>query len=287
MKKGRIILNIVLLSLTFVIGITIIYPEVSKIIENSDESDFDSIKADIFKSAKNKYDEDLDDSELGYKIYKVSDLIKEGYITEDSIKEGYDKDSKVLITKENGKIKYYYITGDTLLNIIKSKNNGSYILLEDGSYLFTGENMNNYVSFNQEIYRLVMIDSKGYAYIIKDLCNEDVKKEKIDENLLSYYNDKFSNKEKNLISDNISIIDYDMYNSTISNNKTYIISSNDMWIKKDNDYKIITTDTSEIIDGSNNDKACIKIYLKLKNISFVEKGDGTQFNPYVIGTQNY
>ena len=51
-------------------------------------------------------------------------------------------------------------------------------------------------------------------------------------------------------------------------NKTYINSSKDMWIKKENNYMILTSDTSEIIDSSNS--ACIKTYLKLKNIGFYQ-----------------
>lgn len=286
MKNKKMIINIVLLVFTFIIGISVIYPEFSNIVENSKEDNFNSIKADIFKSAKNKYNKDIIESDTEYKIYKVSDLIKEGYITKDSIKEGYNKDSKVLITKENGKIKYYYVNGDTLLNIITNKKNNN-INENEGDYLYVGEISNNYISFNQEIYRIIKIDSKGYVYIIKNLCDSNVRKDKIDEYLSSYYNDHYSMKVKELIYDGISIIDYDSYNKTISKDKTYINSSKDMWIKKDNDYKIIATDTSEIMDSTNSDYACIKVYLKLKNTSFVEKGDGTQFNPYVISTQNY
>lgn len=286
MKNKRMIANIILLTLTFIIGISIIYPEISNIIENKEEDNFNLIKADIFKSAKDKYNNDINDSNEEYKIYKVSDLIKDGYITKDSIKKGYNEDSKVLITNENGKTKYYYINGDTLLNIIKSKVNADSNSDNEG-YLYAGDDSTNYVSFNQEIYRIIMIDSKGYVYMIKDLCDSNVRKDKIDEYLSSYYNDNYTKKIKELIDGSISIIDYDMYNKTILDNKTYINSSKDMWIKKDNDYKIITTDTSEIIESSNSNYACAKIYLKLKNTSFIEKGDGSQFNPYVVSTQNY
>lgn len=283
MKNKKIVVNSILLVLTFIIGISIIYPEISNIIESGKEDNFNLIKADIFKSAKNKYKKDVNDIDEGYKIYKVSDLIKEGYITKDSIKKGYNEDSKVLITNNNGKTKYYYINGDMLLNIVKNDN----LYQDNGDYIYTGENSSNYVSLNQEIYRIIMIDSKGYAYIVKDLCDNNVRKDNIDEYLSSYYNDNYTKKIKELIDGKISIIDYDTYNKTISNGETYINSSKDMWLKRDNDYKIIATDTSEIMDSTDSDYACIKVYLKLKNISFVEKGDGSQFNPYVISTQNY
>lgn len=286
MKNKMMIVNIVLLVFTFIIGISIIYPKISNIIENKEEDNFNLVKADIFKSAKDKYNSDISNSNEDYKIYKVSDLIEEGYITKDSAPEGYSDDSKVLITNENGQIKYYYINGDTLLNIIKNKENND-VYQDNGNYLYIGENSSNYISFNQEIYRIIMIDSKGYVYIIKDLCDNNVRKDKIDEYLSSYYNDNYTKKIKELIDGSISIIDYDIYNKTISNNRTYINSSKDMWIKKDDDYKIIATDTSEIINSTNSNYACIKIYLKLKNTSFIEKGDGSQFNPYVVSTQNY
>lgn len=286
MKNKKTIVNVILLTFTFIIGISIVYPEISNIIETSNEDNFNSIKADIFKSAKNKYNSDESKSDDEYKIYKISDLIKEGYITKDSIKKGYNEDSKVLITKENNKIKYYYINGDTLLNIIKNRKKDE-VYIDNEDYLYIGESSSNYISFNQEIYRIIKIDSKGYTYIIKDLCNNDVKMNNIDEYLSSYYNDNYTNKVKQLIDGNISVIDYNTYNKTIKNDKTYINSSKDMWIKKDDSYKIIATDTSQIINSKTNDSACIKIYLKLKNTSFIEKGDGSQFNPYVISTQNY
>lgn len=282
MKKKRIIINSLLLIFTFIIGITVIYPEISKNKSEINNVSFDTIKADIFKSAEDKYNSDTKVLDSEYKVYKVSDLIKEGYITKKSIKDGYDENSKVLVINENGKIKYYYINGDTLLNKIR---NNDIKQNEDGLYLFKGDSLNNYVSFNQEIYRLIMIDEKSSAYIIKDICSDNIKKSNIDEYLSSYYNDKYNKEAKKLIDGKLSIIDSETYNKTMQDNETYIKSQKDMWIKDNDEYKIMATDTSEIIDSKDSDKACVKLYIKLKNIAFVEKGNGTQFDPYILSTQ--
>ena len=52
------------------------------------------------------------------------------------------------------------------------------------------------------------------------------------------------------------------------------------------DYKILTSDTNEIIKDDSVD-ACIKMVLKLRNNIIVQNGDGSEFNPYIINMQNY
>ena len=89
-----------------------------------------------------------------------------------------------------------------------------------------------------------------------------------------------------MISDNLEIISANMYKDTLLNNSTFIKNGKDMWINDNLDYKILTSDTNEIIKDDSVD-ACIKMVLKLRNNIIVQNGDGSEFNPYIINMQNY
>ena len=67
-----------------------------------------------------------------------------------------------------------------------------------------------------------------------------------------------------MISDNLEIISANMYKDTLLNNSTFIKNGKDMWINDNLDYKILTSDTNEIIKDDSVD-ACIKMVLKLRN----------------------
>lgn len=280
----RKVINVILIILTGVIFIFTVYPEISSFMDDTDESELSMIKADIFEKAKDKFNKDLEKSDDNYKIYKVSTLIKEGYIDKKDIKKGYNEKSKVIVRKENGKISLYYINGDTIINTFKNKKEKDMTMFNDGTRLYYGSDVNNFVSFKDEIYRIVMIDSNGYIYMIRNECDK-IDKKSIDEYLTSYYNDRFNDDDKNIVNE-VNVFDLDTYKKTLVEEKSFAIIANDMWIKDSNDYKITTKDTLEVLNSTDNSKACLNVYLKIDKSAFVEKGNGSQFNPYILVNVN-
>ena len=288
MKKGFTLIE--LLAVIVLLGIisAIAYPKILNVIENSKISAFNSSKKLIIESAKTKYLADV--SKANVTEYKVVDLIEDGYINKGAKNpltgKDYSDSTKVLVTNEDGNIKFYYIDGDTLLSKISKLDNNSGLYKENDEYLFKGENAKNYISFNEKIYKVIKIDKNGYTYIIENECNNSSKRDNVNSNLVTIYNDQYSEDEKKMISDNLEIISANMYKDTLLNNSTFIKNGKDMWINDNLDYKILTSDTNEIIKDDSVD-ACIKMVLKLRNNIIVQNGDGSEFNPYIINMQNY
>ena len=288
MKKGFTLIE--LLAVIVLLGIisAIAYPKILDVIENSKISAFNSSKKLIIESAKTKYLADA--SKANVTEYKVVDLIEDGYINKGTKNpltgKDYSDSTKVLVTNEDGNIKFYYIDGDTLLSKISKLDNNSGLYKENDEYLFKGENAKNYISFNEKIYKIIKIDKNGYTYIIENECNNSSKRDNVNSSLVTIYNDQYSEDEKKMISDNLEIISANMYKGTLLNNSTFIKNGKDMWINDNLDYKILTSDTNEIIKDDSVD-ACIKMVLKLRNNIIVQNGDGSEFNPYIINMQNY
>lgn len=289
MKKGFTLIE--LLAVIVILGVisVIAYPRILNVIESSKIRAFDSSKKLIIDSAKTKYLADVNNSNITE--YKVVDLIEDGYIKKGAKNpltgEEYDESTRVLITSEDGNINFYYIDGFTILDKIKNLKEDSGLYKQNDEYIYKGINAKNYISFNSEIYRIIKIDKMGYIYIVKNDCDNFIDKNKVQYSLTTMYNDDYDEFIKKMIFSNDGLLTYDIYNESILNNETYISNANDIWLLKDNDYKILTSITNEVVNADNNSKACIKNILKLKNYLVTENGDGTQFNPYIVNMKNY
>lgn len=285
MKKGFTLVEI--LAVVVILGVisVIAYPIITNMIENSKISAFDSSKKLIIKSAKNKYATDVNSS--GITTYKVLDLIKEGYISNGAKNpitgEEYSTDTKILITNNDGDINFYYIDGQTVSEKIKNTKDST-VYINNDEYLFKGNSSKNYLSFNEEIYRIIKVDKYGYIYIINDACETLNAKEEIMNTIITSFNDKFNENLKAMIEKNAGLLTKNIYDSTLLDNKTYILGQKDIWVKEDNNVYTIDAVTGTKSDVKN---ACIKNVLILKNYLVVDTGDGTQFSPYIVNIQNY
>ena len=286
MRKGFTLIELIAVIIILGIVTSISYPKILDVIEKSRISAFDSAKKNIISAAKNKYIASVNDSKITE--YNVVDLIEDGYVSSNTKNpitgKDYEKEVKVVVVNEDNNIKFYYVNGNTMYDVIKRENNAEN---EYDDYIFKGNANNNYISFNEEIYRIIKVDSYGYTYIIKDVSDNNIQKKDINTYLNHNINDEIKENYVKYIESDEGILSKDLYELTIENSSSYILKNKNMWIKQGDDYKILNVDTDEITDASNNDIASVKNVLKLKNIFVVEKGDGTQFNPYTINILNY
>ncbi len=289
MKKGFTLIE--LLSVIVILGVVAVIatPKILNVVENSRISAFDSSKKLIIESAKRKYLSD--GSKTGVTEYKVVDLIKENYINSNAKNpltgKKYDENTKIVVVNEDKKINFYYVEGTTFTSIIKDLNENDGVYQINNEYVYKGTNAKNYVSFNEEIYRIVKVDSNGYVYIVKNDCDNVVEKKNIELVMKTSYNDDYTESTKKLINNNENMITTQIYNESMINSNTYISNGNDMWINQNNDYKILTSGTNEIVNSNENSNACMKNVIRLKNYLVIENGDGTQFNPYILDIKNY
>ena len=189
-----------LLAVIIILGIisSIAYPKIINVIGNSRLTAYNVSKKNIVDSAKLKYLADVNSSIVTE--YTVPDLVKDGYI-KDSAKnpltdQEYDKNTKVLITNDNGDISYNYVEGNTIYDLLKNKNNNSNVYNENDEFVYKGKNAQNYVVFNGDIYRIIKVDKFRHTYLIRE-TNDVINKNDI-ENYVNYYNnDNFSENAVN------------------------------------------------------------------------------------------
>lgn len=289
-KKNKIMLVALSIIIVFIL-IIVICPMILNSVEQSKYSSFNSSKNKILQSAQNKYSADVNNVNNTVTQYTIGELIEGGYIDANTKNpltgKKYDKDTKVIVSNENGKIKLYYINGNTMLELIRELNSDSGVYFENNEYIYKGNKAKNYISFNQSIYRIMKVDNLGYMYIIKDECSKLITKNNIESNLLTVYNDKFDEYMKKMMDSKLNILTKDEYNNSLIDGETFIKSNKDMWLKDENSYKLLDGISFEIYDSSSNEKGCLKYITKLKNNVVIENGDGSQFSPYIINMKNY
>ena len=276
-NKGFSLIELLSVIVILAVITAIAYPKVTDMIENVRISAYDSAKGNIIESAKIKYMGNINNAKVTE--YTVEDLIDSGYLSEATKNPITDKDyedTKVIITNDNNIVSVEYVSGNTLYDLIKNKNQNDGLYKINDSYVYKGINSNNYISFNKEIYRIIKIDSYRNIYLLKEY-NNIVTKDNIDSHITSYYNDNYSEKIKdNIIS--IDILEYNDYVNSFINSDSYIEINNDIWVK-DNEYKVLSSLTNEI---SNGNSAGLMTVLKLKNTTTIISGDGSQLNPYIV-----
>lgn len=279
MKKGFTLIELLAVIAILAVISVIAYPKVIDTIGASRLTAYNVSKSNIVDAAKLKYLADVNSTSITE--YTVQDLTDTGYIKKGTknplTDEEYDNNTKVLITNNNGVIKYEYIEGKTLYDYVSTKSEKENVYKVNNEFIYKGKDSLNYVSFNKEIYRLVKVDMYRCAYLVKE-TDEKIDKQNIAEYEKSYTNDNFDEEVRNKLFSDASIISLELYNQTILNNASYINMDNNDWIKDNNEYKVMTMNN----EFTSVDSAKTYIVLKLNGNVTVSGGNGTQLKPYVL-----
>lgn len=279
MKKGFTLIELLAVIAILAVISVIAYPKVIDTIGASRLTAYNVSKSNIVDAAKLKYLADVNSTSITE--YTVQDLIDTGYIKKGTknplTDEEYDNNTKVLITNNNGVIKYEYVEGKTLYDYVSTKSEKENVYKVNNEFIYKGKDSLNYVSFNKEIYRLVKVDMYRCAYLVKEI-DEKIDKQNIAEYEKSYTNDNFDEEVRNKLFSDASIISLELYNQTILNNASYINMDNNDWIKDNNEYKVMTMNN----EFTSVDSAKTYIVLKLNGNVTVSGGNGTQLKPYVL-----
>ena len=279
MKKGFTLIELLAVILILAVISVIAYPKVIDTIGASRLTAYNVSKSNIVDAAKLKYLADVNSTSITE--YTVQDLIDTGYIKKGTknplTDEDYDNNTKVLITNNNGVVRYEYVEGKTLYDYVSTKSEKENVYKVNNEFVYKGKDSLNYVSFNKEIYRLVKVDMYRCAYLVKE-TDEKIDKQNIEEYEKSYTNDNFDEEVRNKLFSDASIISLELYNQTILNNSSYINMDNNDWIKDNNEYKVMTMNN----EFTSVDSAKTYIVLKLNGNVTVSGGNGTQLKPYVL-----
>ena len=279
MKKGFTLIELLAVIMILSVISVIAYPKVIDTIGASRLTAYNVSKSNIVDAAKLKYLADVNSTSITE--YTVQDLIDTGYIKKGTknplTDEEYDNNTKVLITNNNGVVKYEYVEGKTLYDYVSTKSEKENVYKVNNEFVYKGKDSLNYVSFNKDVYRLVKVDMYRCAYLVKE-TDEKIDKQNIEEYEKSYTNDNFDEEVRNKLFSDASIISLELYNQTILNNASYINMDNNDWIKDNNEYKVMTMNN----EFTNVDSAKTYIVLKLNGNVTVSGGNGTQLKPYVL-----
>lgn len=279
MKKGFTLIELLAVILILAVISVIAYPKVIDTIGASRLTAYNVSKSNIVDAAKLKYLADVNSTSITE--YTVQDLIDTGYIKKGTknplTDEDYDNNTKVLITNNNGVVRYEYVEGKTLYDYVSAKSEKENVYKVNNEFVYKGKDSLNYVSFNKDVYRLVKVDMYRCAYLVKE-TDEKIDKQNIEEYEKSYTNDNFDEEVRNKLFSDASIISLELYNQTILNNSSYINMDNNDWIKDNNEYKVMTMNN----EFTSVDSAKTYIVLKLNGNVTVSGGNGTQLNPYLL-----
>lgn len=279
MKKGFTLIELLAVIAILAVISVIAYPKVIDTIGASRLTAYNVSKSNIVDAAKLKYLADVNSTSITE--YTVQDLIDTGYIKKGTknplTDEDYDNNTKVLITNNNGVVRYEYVEGKTLYDYVSTKSEKENVYKVNNEFVYKGKDSLNYVSFNKDVYRIVKVDMYRCAYLVKE-TDEKIDKQNIEEYEKSYTNDNFDEEVRNKLFSDASIISLELYNQTILNNFSYINMDNNDWIKDNNEYKVMTMNN----EFTSVDSAKTYIILKLNGNVTVSGGNGTQLKPYIL-----
>ena len=214
----------------------------------------------LLNADKKMVNENIDDFE-GEKTITVKDLIESKYMTGEEINpltdEIYDYDIRIISFVENGEVKDIYIKPEPFKNVFNCT---------ELCYI----NDNNYITFNNEVYQIIKVDSEGHVYITaadKIFINKD----NIDKRLKSLY----YSYDKKMVKDVITVSYKDIESSDIINGEE------DLFVNTSYGYQLYNSISTNIEEVGNIKSNLIPVIILNNDITY-ENGDGSKFKPYVV-----
>ena len=224
-------------------------------------------------------------------------------------------------------IKYYRVynpkssSGETLKNLASTITTSSPIVCEgdglyssSGSYIYKGENVNNYVIVSNMIFRIIRINvDKTMDIVLDEYINklnwDSELKNYQDSYVNEYLNAKFVDiLDKNILektrvcdevvlsadkvtcdkpnTDNyVRLLGVSDFLNSIVDGKTYLVNkSENLWLYNHNEKEVWHTTGATISLSEPNTNYGVKPVVTLKNTTILVNGDGTKENPYQITT---
>lgn len=190
---------------------------------------------------------------------------------------------------------------------------GDGLYISSGNYIYKGNVDNNYLKFNNMLWRILRINVDNSIELILDdyiallPWNSEVKNFSESE-IKDYLNNEFLN---NLDKDYLAKVDYceekiddlskisctnknydnyvkllDITNflNSVKNKKSYLVKDEEIfWLADSGSNKVWHTNSINVSQSDSNTFYEIRPVIKLKNTTYYTKGDGTKDNPYIVG----
>ncbi len=185
-----------------------------------------------------------------------------------------------------------------------------------GNYIYKGNVNNNYLKYNNMLWRIVRINSdKSIDIILDDYINilpwdNSLKKFKESE-IFKYLNTEFlNNLDKSMLTENVfctdeindltkitcnnqnsdsyvKLLDVANFLNSINNSKSYLVKSDEIfWLSNIDSEKVWHTNGINVSESLSNVFYEIKPMVRLKETNLYVEGDGSKTNPYMLTSNN-
>lgn len=207
-----------------------------------------------------------------------------------------------------------------LSNEITSKSEIVYeesgLYINSGNYIYKGDVSNNYLRFNNMLWRIVKINKDDTIDIILDdyinvLNWDNENKDYINSNVYDYLNnyflkninkdmlnkisvctDKFDNLTdlacNNVSNDNyVSLLDVSNFLNSVVDSKSYLVKDSEIfWLSNQGSEKMWHTNGVNVSISEGSSFYEVRPFVTLKATTILYEGDGTKEKPYIIENKN-
>ena len=222
----------------------------------------------VLDDVKTYVTNNINNYEDGTIIFTKNDLLVNSIIKEDS---SLDKTSRVYVEISDRVVKDAYIKNRSINSYLMNEVKSSSFVAKDNSYYYVGENADNYIIFNNKLYRIMKVNSDGNLLIINNDKEDVVEKNKVDAYIQIFKNRKYYSYIKN-----VTLLNISDYNNTIENGKTYLESLYKYFVNTSNGYEVVNALTD------NDNEAALKLVIEIDKDASYEKGVGTLVDPIII-----
>lgn len=195
------------------------------------------------------------------------------------------------------------LLSEYIVNNTEIVNNKEGLTKENGTYIFKGELENNYVLYNNMLWRIIKINSdSSLELILDDYINM------LPKNLISTFFNKFESNldldyliENNICKDTfdnennitcqklekdkyVSLLSVYDYMNSFYENKTFITNDEEkLWLYNNDAH----TNGDKLSTSNENNFYEIKPVITIKNSTLYKSGNGTKNSPYQIGNDDF
>lgn len=185
-----------------------------------------------------------------------------------------------------------------------------------GNYIYKGNVTNNYLKYNNMLWRIVRINSdKSIDIILDDYINvlpwnNNVRKFK-ESDIFKYLNNEFlNNLDKSMLTENsfctdeindltkitcnnqnddnyVKLLDVTNFLNSINNSKSYLVKEDEIfWLSDIDTDKVWHTNSVNVSESDPSTFYEIKPMVRLKETNLYVEGDGTKNSPYTLKSDN-
>ena len=265
--KKRFIYWLILIVLIFVLAYFVFSSSIFSNMNNR-ASLSEANTTSLLEDVKTYVTNNIDKYEGDTIIFTKNDLVVNSIIKEDN---ELDEHSRVFVKIDNKVVTDAYIKNRSINNYLLTEVKTKDFVSKDNSYYYIGENPNNYILFNNELYRIIKVNNEGNVFIIKNDKEDVVERDKVDMNIQI-----FKSRRYHGYINNVTLLNISDYNSTIEDGKTYLSCNYKYFVNTSGGYVVVNAVTED------DSEAALKLVIEIDKDASYEKGDGSLVDPIII-----